>query len=155
NTLALYLIAPDGTQIVLAQGNGGSGADFTNTTFDDEASTSISSGSAPFSGSYQPLGLLAALQGKNVKGTWTLRVTNTYGQRVGKIPSWSLIVTRTSNGNPVAAPPTAALSAQSNAGVVAAATFALAPGNTNPQDIADPPGVDMLLPTAATVDSYF
>lgn len=90
--LSLYLIAPDGTTVPLWIGNGASGSNFTNTTFDDEASTSISSGSAPFTGSYQPLQLLAALQGKSVKGTWTLQVGNG-SISTGKINSWSLIVT--------------------------------------------------------------
>jgi subtilisin-like proprotein convertase family protein len=92
SNLSVYLIAPDGTMVPLALNNGG-GANFTNTTFDDEAAAWITSGSAPFSGSYQPQSLLAALQGKIVKGTWTLEVINGSLTVTGTINSWSLIVT--------------------------------------------------------------
>jgi hypothetical protein len=60
--LDVYLIAPDGTQIELFTDVGGSGDNFTETQLDDEASTSITASSAPFTGSFKPEGTLSVLQ---------------------------------------------------------------------------------------------
>ncbi|MBL8821677.1 MAG: hypothetical protein JNJ77_03745 [Planctomycetia bacterium] len=46
----------------------------------------------------------------------------------------------------------AAAASRTSGSQSAAATFALAPGNTNPQDIADPPAPDMILTSASTLD---
>ena len=54
--LRIELIGPDSTVVVLANQRGGSGNNFLNTVFNDEAATPISSGSAPFSGSFRPEG---------------------------------------------------------------------------------------------------
>jgi subtilisin-like proprotein convertase family protein len=89
----VFLIAPDGTAVRLA----GFGT-MTNTTFSDEAATSISNGTAPYTGTYRPLYPLAMLQGKNINGTWALQVSNTSGKS-GKIGSWSLTATHTT-GSP-------------------------------------------------------
>jgi subtilisin-like proprotein convertase family protein len=93
--LSAVLVAPDGTQVTLFSGIGGAGGqNFTNTVFDDAATTSINSGSAPFNGTFKPTQLLSALNGKNIKGTWTLRVTDSKNNGVtGTLVSWSLIVT--------------------------------------------------------------
>jgi len=61
--LAVFLIAPDGTMIELSTQNGGSGENYSDTIFDDEAATAITAGTAPFTGSYQPESPLAALDG--------------------------------------------------------------------------------------------
>ncbi len=53
--LAISLQGPGGaTTVSLAYRRGSSGDNYTNTTFDDEAATPISSGSAPFTGSFRP-----------------------------------------------------------------------------------------------------
>ena len=54
SNLSVTLIGPDGTTVNLINHNGGSGANFTNTTLDDQATTAIGSGTAPFSGSFKP-----------------------------------------------------------------------------------------------------
>ena len=64
-------------------------ANFTNTTLDDNAGTSILSGSAPFSGTYQPSGGLAQLNGEQPNGTWTLEVQSRM-VTAGTLNSWSL-----------------------------------------------------------------
>ena len=64
--LTLYLVAPDGTKVLLAQDRGGSTANaYTNTTFDDSASTSIAVASpGSFAGgTFQPEGDLSDLEG--------------------------------------------------------------------------------------------
>ena len=54
--LEAYLIAPDGTKVQLFKNVGATGtkANFTNTVFSDNATTSILSGGAPFFGAFQP-----------------------------------------------------------------------------------------------------
>ena len=70
--LDVFLIAPDGTRTELFTDVGGMGANFTNTVLDDEATTSITAGSAPFTGTYLPEGNLTLLEGKSLAGTWKL-----------------------------------------------------------------------------------
>ncbi len=98
--LELTLIAADGTRIQLANVGGGSGENYTNTIFDDEASTLISSGAAPFTGSYRPLASLSALDGKSATGTWTLEVKDKAGGDTGTLLGWSVALT-TTQINPV------------------------------------------------------
>ena len=62
--LDVFLIAPDGTRTELFTDVGGMGANFTNTVLDDEATTSITAGSAPFTGTYLPEGNLTLTGGK-------------------------------------------------------------------------------------------
>ena len=93
SSLSAVLIAPDGTQVALFSNVGGSGANFTNTVFDDAAETSITTASAPFTGTYQPVGLLSSLIGKVADGTWTLQITNTAKTTAGVLVNWSLNIT--------------------------------------------------------------
>ncbi|MBC8462202.1 MAG: proprotein convertase P-domain-containing protein [Deltaproteobacteria bacterium] len=89
--LWIYIKSPDGTNVTLSRWNGGSGDNYTNTTFDDEASTSIVDGSPPFTGSFRPEEPLSAFDGKTTNGTWTLYVDN-WGPADGTLNSWSLTV---------------------------------------------------------------
>ncbi len=88
--LSVYLISPQGTRVELFTNVGGSGDNFTNTTLDDECATPISSGSAPFTGCYQPEGTLSDFDGENSSGVWTLEVTDTAGWDTGTLQSWNL-----------------------------------------------------------------
>jgi subtilisin-like proprotein convertase family protein len=88
--LDIFLFAPDGTSVELSTDNGSSNDNYTNTVFDDAASTSITAGAAPFSSTYRPEGLLSALNGKNANGTWTLRVSDDAGVDVGTLTAWSI-----------------------------------------------------------------
>ncbi len=74
--LDVFLVAPDGTRVELFTDVGGSGQNFINTVLDDEATTLITAGSAPFTGTFRPEGLLSALDGKSPNGTWTLEITD-------------------------------------------------------------------------------
>lgn len=89
--LVLYLFDPYGSYITLTIFDG-YGANFTGTTFDDEASLHISSGSNPYSGSYQPWEPLGWYDGLSAQGTWTLWIDN-WGFETGWLTSWSLSVT--------------------------------------------------------------
>jgi autotransporter-associated beta strand protein len=85
--LDLFLISPDGTRIALSTGNGSSGDNFgasctdgSRTYFADAATTAITAGAAPFTGTFRPEEALAAFVGKSgaaVNGTWTLEIEDT------------------------------------------------------------------------------
>jgi len=91
--LDIFLIGPEGTRIELSTDNGGTGENFTDTLFDDEAATSITEGSAPFGGPHRPEGLLDALDGIPAAGTWTLEITDDAGSDTGELVAWSLVLT--------------------------------------------------------------
>ena len=83
--LTLQLISPGGTTITLASHVGYRGANFTNTLFDDAATTSIDAGSAPFTGSFQPEQALAPLVGTAMSGNWKLFVVDDAARDIGTI----------------------------------------------------------------------
>ncbi|HEX8103234.1 MAG TPA: proprotein convertase P-domain-containing protein [Solirubrobacteraceae bacterium] len=85
-----FLIHPDGTTVKLFAGVGDSGHNFTDTVLDDEAATSIVSGTAPFTGSFRPEGSLAALDGKPIGGVWELKLVDTAAQDTGTLTSWGI-----------------------------------------------------------------
>ena len=81
--LTVRLISPSGTEVVLVERRGSSGNDFGSgnddctgspTQFTDNAGQSISTGAAPFSGSWRPEQPLAAFDGESAKGTWELHI---------------------------------------------------------------------------------
>jgi len=78
--------------VELSTGNGGSTDNYTATTFDDEATTSITLGVPPFTGSFRPEGLLSAFDGVSMDGTWTLFVGDQVVADTGTLDSWSLTV---------------------------------------------------------------
>lgn len=90
STLNLSLTSPDGTTIDLSSDNGGSGSNFTNTTFDDEAMTSIKNGVAPFTGSYKPEQPLSTYDVKELTGNWILKVQDDAVSQVGTLQSWCI-----------------------------------------------------------------
>lgn len=115
NDLDLFLGYDNGEETVcveLSTGNGGSGNNYTNTVFDDEAGTSIIDGSAPFTGAFAPEGALAQLSGMPMAATWTLYVSDSYsGADVGTLNSWSLSISYPGDppGPPAVGPTLAAL----------------------------------------------
>jgi len=89
----LKLQSPFGTTINLVTGVGGSGSDFDNTIFDDDATIPIGQGSPPFNGSYQPEQPLAAFSGEESGGIWTLLVSDNYPSLDdGTLNNWSLTI---------------------------------------------------------------
>jgi ELWxxDGT repeat protein len=91
--LVLTLVSPSGTQVQLINERGGSGQNFTGTVLDDSAATSIASGTAPFTGSFQPEQPLAAINGQDPNGVWTLRYSDLNQLNSGTIQAWSLTFT--------------------------------------------------------------
>ncbi|MCX7425571.1 MAG: proprotein convertase P-domain-containing protein [Planctomycetia bacterium] len=90
--LEVYLISPTGARVQLFDGVGADGDNFTDTTLDDEAATSISAAGAPFSGTFRPMGSLADFDGQSANGTWTLEITDNWTQDQGVLKHWSLEV---------------------------------------------------------------
>jgi len=88
--LTITLISPSATSVELSSGNGGSGDNYTNTVFDDEATSLITAGSAPFTGAFQPEGSLASLIGESSVGDWTLMISDAVNQDTGTLLDWSL-----------------------------------------------------------------
>jgi len=97
--LDIFVVHPDATTVELSTDNGGSGDNYVNTVFDDEAATLITAGSAPFTGSFRPEGSLATLDGKAANGTWRLRVTDDEYLLAGTLNAWS--ITLCGNAAPV------------------------------------------------------
>ena len=62
--LYIHLRGSDGTDVSLVNWRGGSGDNFNNTVFDDEATTAISAAGAPFSGTFRPETSLSVFDGK-------------------------------------------------------------------------------------------
>jgi len=100
--LYITLVSPTGSTIVLANRRGGSGDNFSNTTFSDEAATAIGSGAAPFAGTYRPEAVLSTYDGKSANGTWQVRVADQVSQDVGTVNSASLIITFAGGGSSIA-----------------------------------------------------
>ncbi|MEO8087050.1 MAG: CotH kinase family protein [Bacteroidota bacterium] len=87
-----YIASPDGSRIELTTDNGSFGDNYTNTVFRYDASTPITSGNPPYSGSYIPEGDIWRMNnGQNGNGTWQLRVIDdTQNTSTGSVVSWSL-----------------------------------------------------------------
>ena len=90
SNLILTLTGPDGTSVTLSNRNGGTGANFSNTTFDDQGATAVASGTAPFTGSFRPTSALSAFNGKSANGVWTLTVNGANSTSAGTLSNWSL-----------------------------------------------------------------
>jgi len=103
--LEIYLQAPNGQRIALSTDNGSSGDNFTNTVFQDGA-PSITTGAAPFTGTFAPegavggfcanppagtIGTLGAFTaGAGLNGTWQLRIADSAFGDGGSMISWSI-----------------------------------------------------------------
>jgi subtilisin-like proprotein convertase family protein len=89
--LEVKLIAPDGvTEIILFEDIGSDEDNFTNTVLDDDASTVISDGEAPFTGSFSPIGSLSDLNGLLSGGDWTLYINDDADGDGGTLLDWSI-----------------------------------------------------------------
>ncbi|MCE7989771.1 MAG: hypothetical protein DYG89_52160 [Caldilinea sp. CFX5] len=96
--IAAVLVSPTGRQVELFNAIGGADANFSGTTLDDEATTPITSGSAPFSGSYRPSNPLSAFDGQSAAGVWTLRLSDNVAFYQGWLYGWSLEVCSSGGG---------------------------------------------------------
>ncbi len=109
--LILSLQAPNGQMLALTRNTGGSGQNFTNTVFTDAASTLITAGTAPFTGSFKPIATTAATcttttittftaigaGAINPNGTWRLIAIDNANIDVGTINNWSITIPSSTN----------------------------------------------------------
>lgn len=89
--LAFTLISPTGTEVILMAGLCGDLDDF-DILFDDQAAAPHGTiPCPPTNGStYQPNEALAAFNGENPQGTWTLRIFDYFAADGGSLDDWSL-----------------------------------------------------------------
>jgi len=88
--LDVALKAPDGTVIDLTSGNGGTGINYTNTCFVVSGASSITAGTAPFTGTYLPEQPFSNLSASVITGNWGLIVKDTKANGNGLLTGWSL-----------------------------------------------------------------
>ncbi len=103
--LDVVLVSPTGQEVKLAARVGGVGNNFgtscsKTTTFDSAAKASISTGTAPFVGSFRPSEALTALGGSPATGEWQLKAVDNAANKVGQINCWSLTVATTTATSP-------------------------------------------------------
>jgi subtilisin-like proprotein convertase family protein len=90
--LIISLKSPAGVVSTLSYRRGGSGDNFLSTIFDDEATKTISSGLAPFKGTFKPDTTLSVFDGSNARGIWTLTVEDKARGDIGKLNKWGLSI---------------------------------------------------------------
>ncbi|MBN8641343.1 MAG: T9SS type A sorting domain-containing protein [Flavobacteriales bacterium] len=88
--LDVTLTSPTGTVVELTTDNGGQGDNYTNTVFDQQATTLVTAGTAPFTGSFVPEGNLSNLNGQLSGGNWILTVTDDANFDGGSITGFTL-----------------------------------------------------------------
>jgi subtilisin-like proprotein convertase family protein len=71
---------------------GGSGDNFINTVLNDSAAIPISSGTAPFTGSFRPSNPLTPFNGQQAGGFWRLVITDTASADTGILRRWCVII---------------------------------------------------------------
>ena len=91
-TLSIDLVSPNGTVVPVVSDVGQPGVPFIDTTFDDEATTPIASGTPPYLGRFQPQAALSTFDGELPAGQWTLILTDSSGASNGTLNSWSLTI---------------------------------------------------------------
>lgn len=133
--VTISLQSPDGRVVEMASGSSCSGENFTNTCFDSRGNSSITTATAPYTGSFKPSGFLGRFNnGQTGNGTWKLHVKDYLAfVNSGTLISWSI-----SFGN---APPKPVKFASSNLPIVFI--------NTGNQSISD----NDLLATMGIIDN--
>jgi subtilisin-like proprotein convertase family protein len=88
----VYLQSPNGIRVSLTLASSSSGANFVNTCVSNQAATSITLGTAPYTGSYKPVGYLGRFNtGQAGNGTWNLIVHDGIPTgNSGNLISWNL-----------------------------------------------------------------
>lgn len=89
--VTIVLESPSGTTLILADGLGGSGNDYTNTVFQD-GNPNITTGSYPFTGTFEPEGgaLNTTFDTDDLNGNWSLTVTDCCGGDDGVLNNFEI-----------------------------------------------------------------
>lgn len=90
--ISISLLSPSGMIVELANGASQDGTNFTGTCFNHASGTSITKGTAPYSGSFKPMGYLGRFNAaKPGNGEWKLFVKDYLNNpNAGTLNSWSL-----------------------------------------------------------------
>ncbi|MSP17112.1 MAG: hypothetical protein EXR73_10995, partial [Myxococcales bacterium] len=88
--LALVLYSPSGSAIDLSSGNGGTGANYFSTVFDDSARSYIFDAVTPYTGTFRPEAPLSATAGQAAGGLWSLEVTDLVAGMSGNLTDFRL-----------------------------------------------------------------
>jgi uncharacterized repeat protein (TIGR01451 family) len=91
--LILTLVSPRGDRVLLSNRRGGSGHDYMDTIFYNDADTSITAASAPFSGLFRPEVGLGFTGGTNLNGNWILEIEDAASGGTGFLRDWCLTLT--------------------------------------------------------------
>jgi subtilisin-like proprotein convertase family protein len=95
--LTLTLKSPAGTTVPVIVQTDGSGNNFCQTILDDESAgasiQTVTSGSAPFTGSFKPAASLTAFDQQDPNGNWTLIAQDFFSGDTGSIRNFSIIIT--------------------------------------------------------------
>lgn len=97
--LVVTLISPAGTQVILANRQGGNGQNLTNTTFSDFAASQLPNNLKKYNSSYIPFNLLSTLNGQSANGVWTLQVSDMAFGDIGSLKNFSVDITTTQEAN--------------------------------------------------------
>jgi subtilisin family serine protease/subtilisin-like proprotein convertase family protein len=85
------ILRHDSRQSELTTDNGGSGDSYVNTIFDDQAGTSITAGTPPYTGRFRPETPLTTFNDQLINGYWILEYTDdASGGNTGTLDSWEL-----------------------------------------------------------------
>ena len=90
--LKVSLTGPNNQEILLVQANDDEGGNYTNTVFDDAATLRLSSGVAPYQGSFKPEDPLAVFNETFALGDWKLKLVDTFKEDAGELLNWSLFL---------------------------------------------------------------
>lgn len=89
--IRIFLRSPLGALLELSSGNGGNDPNYTGTCFTPTATTSITDGNAPFTGTFLPEADLSFLNGSPLNGDWTLLVYDVAGgTEFGRFLGWRI-----------------------------------------------------------------
>ena len=89
--LEAMLVSPSGITVSLFSSGTLADSNLIGTLFDDQASTPVILGTAPYTRVYRPVGSLAAFNGEAMSGTWTLVITDTQTNSfTGTLAAWGL-----------------------------------------------------------------
>ncbi|MBI5917309.1 MAG: proprotein convertase P-domain-containing protein [Bacteroidetes bacterium] len=105
--IQIFLRSPNNQLLMLSTNNGGSGDNYTQTCFSPTAVAPITSGTAPFTGTFQSEGSWAVLNGTPINGNWALRISDAFGlNAMGKLNWWSITFRSQNNVTYTWTPPT-------------------------------------------------
>src|SRR5262249_44892290 len=95
--LKLTLTSPSSTDVLAIDRADGAGNNLCQTFLDDESSgpsiQSVTTSSAPFTGSFTPNQRLSAFDGEDANGTWHLQAQDFSKQDTGNIRAFSVLLT--------------------------------------------------------------